>query len=234
MAVKFVKYEGFEYKLSYDLLNPSNKKALLFLHGWGSNKEVMKNAFKNSFKSYTHLYLDMPGFGASNHDKALKTSDYAHIVTLFLKEFEVEVEAIFGHSYGGKVATLLNPKKLVLLSSAGIVENKPLKIKAKIALFKLLKPFGIKKFRKLFVSSDAKEVDEAMYQTFKNVVDEDFSKHFENFKNEALIFWGKNDKATTIQSGKKIAALIHNSKFYPLEGDHYFFLKHSKEIEKNF
>jgi pimeloyl-ACP methyl ester carboxylesterase len=231
MAVKFIEYEGFEYKLSYDLCNPSHKKALLFLHGWGSNKEVMKQAFSNVFSEYTHIYLDMPGFGASNHGGALHTKDYANIVSTFIGAFDVEIQAVFGHSFGGKVATLLAPKKLILLSSAGIVEKKPLSVKLKIALFKLLKPLGIAKFRKLFVSADAKQMDAQMYQTFKNVVDEDFSEHFKNFANEAIIFWGTADKATSLQSGQTIAKLIKNATFHPLEGDHYFFLKQSKKIE---
>lgn len=231
MAVKFIEYGGFEYRLSYDLCNPSQKKALLFLHGWGSNKEVMKQAFSGVFNQYAHIYLDMPGFGASSHGGALYTSDYANIVSKFVNEFDVDLQGVFGHSFGGKVATLLHPKKLILLSSAGIVEKKPLRVKMKIALFKLLKPLGIAKFRKLFVSADAKQMDAQMYQTFKNVVDEDFSEHFKNFDNEAIIFWGKADKATSLQSGQKIAKLIQNATFYPLEGEHYFFLNAAKKIE---
>jgi len=232
MAAKFLSYEGFEYKLSYDLLNSQNKKALLFLHGWGSNKEVMKKAFGSVFKNYAHIYLDMPGFGKSNHHKPLTTQDYANITQKFLQQFDFEIEAIFGHSFGGKVATLLNPKKLVLLSSAGIIEKKPLIVKCKITLYKLFKPFGAKRLKKLFISSDAKGMDEAMYQTFKNVVDEDFTQHFQSFKGDATIFWGKRDTATTLKSGEKIAALIPQSRFYPLEGNHYFFLHHSNTIEK--
>ncbi|HIE35460.1 MAG TPA: alpha/beta hydrolase, partial [Campylobacterales bacterium] len=37
---------------------------------------------------------------------------------------------------------------------------------------------------------------------------------------------------TLIDSGKKISSFIKNSKFYPLDGDHYFFLKNSKLISQ--
>ncbi|MGM0623592.1 MAG: alpha/beta fold hydrolase [Campylobacterota bacterium] len=232
MAVKFIEYEGFEYKLSYDLLHPHNKKMILFLHGWGSNKELMQTAFQNSFTHYAHLYLDMPGFGKSNHHAPLTTKDYAAIVTLVLEAFDYKKEMIFGHSFGGKVATLLNPQTLVLLSTAGIVEKKPLKIRAKIALFKLFKPLGAAKFRSLFVSDDAKGMDSAMYQTFKNVVDEDFTSFFQNYRGNCFIFWGRDDRATSLQSGQKIAQLITNSRLHTFGGDHYFFLHHAKQIEK--
>lgn len=232
MAVKFCTYEGSEYKVAYNLINPDCKKAIVFLHGWGSSKELMQKAFAPYFKEYAHIYIDLPGFGKSNYYTPLTTPIYAKIVQQFLQQFDYEIEAVFGHSFGGKVATLLHPKKLVLLSSAGIVEPKPLKVRCKIALFKLLKPLKIAKIKRFFISSDAKDMDAVMYQTFKNVVDEDFTNRFKNYNNKALVIWGKEDSATSIKSGKKIAALLPNSAFYPLEGDHYFFLHHPKTVEK--
>jgi len=45
-----------------------------------------------------------------------------------------------------------------------------------------------------------------------------------------LLFWGKEDTATPLWSGEKIASLLTKSQFYPLPGDHFFFLKHSNFI----
>jgi pimeloyl-ACP methyl ester carboxylesterase len=142
-----------------------------------------------------------------------------------------------GHSFGGKVATLLVPPYLVLLSSAGIITEKPWSVKVKIATFKLLKPLGMKKIRELFVAPDVQGMSHEMYETFKNVVDEDFEIEFKKSQSKALCFWGIDDTATPLYTGEKIAKLIDNSQFFPLEGDHFFFLKHVKfivkEIEKN-
>lgn len=69
-----------------------------------------------------------------------------------------------------------------------------------------------------------------MYLTFKNVVNEDFSQEFSNFTNNALIFWGKNDVATSLKSGETIANLIKKSSFISYDGDHYFFVKNAKDI----
>jgi non-heme chloroperoxidase len=168
--------------------------------------------------------------------KPLKTADYDQIINTFLTEIDSSREIILGHSFGGKVATLLNPQILILLSSAGIKVHKSLKVKFKIWIFKLLKVFGFSHLRKFFVANDAKELNEYMYQTFKNVVDEDFTSHFSNFQNRALICWGKDDSATPLSSGKKISKLIKDSKFVLYDGDHYFFMKYheqiSQEIEK--
>ncbi len=230
MAVKEIIYRDKKFKLSYEMVNPTKKETILVLHGWGSNKEIMKQAFGKEFKEHTHLYLDMPGFGASSNEMILTTADYAKIVLLFLERLKVEPLVVMGHSFGGKVATLLNSKYLVLLSSAGVVTEKPWSIKVKIATFKLLKPLGFKKIRKLFVAPDAKGMSHEMYETFKNVVDEDFEEEFSRSQSKALCFWGKEDTATPLYTGEKIANLIKNSEFYPLDGDHFFFLKHANFI----
>jgi len=233
MAIREVYYQEKEFPISYTIANPQAKESILILHGWGSNKEIMQQAFSKQFKKLKQIYIDMPGFGQSpNESVVLTTQDYANITALFLEAIDQKPKVIAGHSFGGKVATLLKPTMLVLLSSAGILVPKPFKVRAKIALFKLLKPFGIAKFRKLFVADDAKQINSAMYETFKNVVDENFSQEFASFPNKALLFWGKEDTATPLWTGQKIHSLIKNSKLYPLNGDHYFFLHHSDFIAK--
>ncbi len=232
MAIRDIEYNKNIFSINYTVLNHKQTKDIIILHGWGSNKEIMIGAFKNHLQDYRHIYIDMPGFGKSPNKRVLTTQDYAKIIEIFLQNISAQKDIIIGHSFGGKVATLINPNLLVLLSSAGIVTSKPLSIRLKIAIFKLLKPFGFSNIYKLFASKDVEGMSQEMYKTFKNVVDEDFTKHFQNFNNQALLFWGKDDTATPINSGQKIDSLIKNSKFFPLHGDHYFFMKHAEFIQK--
>ncbi|MCF6244853.1 MAG: alpha/beta hydrolase [Sulfurovum sp.] len=230
MASKEVYYKDKSFQLSYELVNPTQEKVLLVLHGWGSNKEIMKQAFGKTLPQYKHIYLDMPGFGKSNNDMILTTEDYGKIVDLFLDALGVRVTIAMGHSFGGKVATLLDTPCLVLLSSAGVVTEKPWSIKLKIATVKFLKPLGMSFIRDMFKSKDVENMSHEMYETFKNVVDEDFEDTFTKSKSKALCFWGKEDTATPLYTGEKIAGLIDDSAFYPLDGDHYFFLQHKDFI----
>lgn len=231
MAVKEIKYGGKIYRISYETINPANKDVALFLHGWGANKEIMKKAFGAYFKDFRHVYVDMPGFGASSMHGALATKDYAKIMKSFLDELGANPKIIFGHSFGGKVATLLNPQYLALLSSAGIVAKKPLWVRFKIALFKFLKLFGLGFLYKFFATKDVKGMSKTMYETLKNVVDEDFSSKFADFGGKAFIFWGEEDKATPLKSGERVSRLIKNSEFHALKGDHFFFLLHARYID---
>jgi len=232
MASRTVQYKDHSFTLSYELVNPAQEQAILILHGWGSNKEIMKQAFGAKFSDFKHIYVDMPGFGRSENEVILTTEDYAHIMQLFLEDLSIKPEIAMGHSFGGKVATLLATPCLVLLSSAGIVTQKPWSIKLKIATVKFLKPLGMKKIRSLFVAPDAQGMSHEMYETFKNVVDEDFESRFAQSQSKALLFWGKEDTATPLYTGELIASLIPGSQFYPLDGDHFFFLKHADFIEE--
>ena len=230
MASKEITYKSHTFTLSYEILNPSQNEVLLVLHGWGSNKEIMKQAFGKLLPHYRHLYLDLPGFGKSSNEMILTTEDYAAIVTLFLEAVGIKPKIAMGHSFGGKVATLLQTPCLVLLSSAGVITEKPWSIKLKIATVKALKPLGMTFIRDLFKSKDVEGMSHEMYETFKNVVDEDFESRFAQSRSRALLFWGKADTATPLYTGEKIAGLIDDAVFYPLEGDHFFFLQHAPFI----
>ena len=232
MAVKSIQYNQHTINVSYEIVNPNAKVDLIVLHGWGSDKNLMKNSFSTHMDSFRHIYIDLPGFGNSTCNIALTTKDYARIVELLMIHMNASKDIILGHSFGGKVALLLEPKVLVLVASAGIYVKKSFKVKAKIAIFKALKIFGLAKLRSFFVADDAKTLNEPMYNTFKNVVNEDFSSEFSAYNGKALLCLGKDDTATPLSSAQKMDELIKDSTLEVYEGDHYFFMNNIEDISK--
>ena len=232
MAVKTVQYKQHTFSISYEIINPSAHYDIIFLHGWGSHKNLMKHAFGGCLKQFRHIYIDMPGFGNSTCNMRLNTEDYATILESFLSMIEADKMIILGHSFGGKVATLLNPDVLVLVGSAGILVPKPFKIRAKIALFKLLKFTGLASLRRFFVAPDAQGLSQPMYETFKQVVNEDFTDKFIAYKGKALLCFGRQDTATPMWTAYKIAELISGSSVIEFDGDHYFFLEQGAAVAK--
>lgn len=225
MATRLIDYEAQEYSVAYEIINPAASRDCVVLHGWGASKELMRGAFGTCLASWRHIYIDLPGFGASSANVPLHTKDYAAIAALFFEAVGVKPELIIGHSFGGKVATLLSPPRLVLIATSGIVVEKSLRVRLKIALFKRLKALGLGALRRYFAADDGKHLSETMYQTFKNVVDEDFSPHFATCKSQTLILWGIEDRATPIRCAHEIHHLISGSQLFECSGDHYFFLE---------
>jgi pimeloyl-ACP methyl ester carboxylesterase len=232
VAVKTVQYKQHTFSISYEILNPTAHYDILFLHGWGSHKNLMKHAFGQQLGAFRHIYIDLPGFGNSTCNMALSTEDYANILESFISQIDATKAIILGHSFGGKVATLLNPDLLVLVGSAGILVPKPFKIRAKIFLFKLLKWTGLTSLRRFFIAPDAQGLSQPMYETFKQVVNEDFTDKFRAFKGKALLCFGRQDTATPMWTAYKIAELIPESKVVEFDGDHYFFLEQGERVAK--
>lgn len=233
MAIKNILYKEEEYAISYMFLNTNKNKTILFLHGWGANKDFMQKCFKNTFSDFCHIYIDLPGFGHSSINKPLNSVDIKNILEIFLTSINKKPMYIFGHSFGGKIATLLNPERLVLLSSAGIILPKKIKTRIKIRVFKCLKAIGFGSLYRFFVTKDVDGLSNTMYEMLKIVIKEDFSVHFKNFKNKAYIFWGKDDDVTPLNAGIQIHNLIKNSLLFAIEGDHFFFIDNATLIEKN-
>jgi pimeloyl-ACP methyl ester carboxylesterase len=234
MAIKNINYVDKFFSINYEIINNDKHEVIVFLHGWGSNKELMKNGFGNELKNFKHIYVDMPGFGKTYEQYVLTTKDYANIVKIFLIQIlpsnPIDTISIAGHSFGGKVATYLEPKNLILLGTAGILETKSAKTLITIRMAKIFNKFGLGKVSKILRSKDVENMSHNMYETFKNVVDEDFTKIFRKYKKNTFIFWGEKDTSTSLKSGKTIHQLIKNSTFTVYPSDHYFFLHYSEEI----
>ena len=47
MASKEITYNNQPFQLSYELLNPAAKDAILILHGWGSNSRPLETRYRN-------------------------------------------------------------------------------------------------------------------------------------------------------------------------------------------
>ncbi len=210
--------------------------AVLFLHGWGCDKEIWKSQREFFAKHYKVIAVDLPGFGSSPPpQKAQGSHYYAEAVYGLLKELEIQKAILVGHSFGGKVALLLaaaHPESvaaLTLVSSAGAPKKrlktllkqwryKAAKILVKMGLLKenVLKNSG---------SGDFKASKGVMRGVLCKVVKEDVTKIARRIACPTLLIWGKEDKETPLKSGKKLCKNIKNSALVLCGKGHFPFLE---------
>jgi pimeloyl-ACP methyl ester carboxylesterase len=83
-----------------------HKPTLLLLHGWGNDWQAWSNLIPVLSEKYRLIIPDLPGFGQSESPKTgWSTPRYVRWLQAFLQELEItELEAVLGHSYGGKLA----------------------------------------------------------------------------------------------------------------------------------
>jgi pimeloyl-ACP methyl ester carboxylesterase len=228
--------------ISYSSNENAGNFCLLFLHGWRSNKEIWggiikqtNNLANNQFNIYA---LDLPGFGQSQTPREPMTvGDYAEVVAKFIKKLELKNVIIVGHSFGGRIGIKLacnHPdlvSKLVLVDSAGFTADKK-KLNIMGVGAKIVKPFFKPKFmqglrNKIYKSIGSEDyvATPELQKTYINVISEDLSHDMKDVKCATLIINGENDLDTPVDFGKRMNALIPNSKFVILpKAGHFSFI----------
>lgn len=204
---------------------------LLILHGWGQSIVPWRKTAQTCSKRYKVTLIDFPGFGSSEEPNSVwDTYKYAEFVKEFCEKLGIENTIIIGHSFGGRIGTILASKypeivpRLILVDSGGI-EIKSFVIKVKILLYKtFIKPakkvFG-ERIKKLLGSSDYKAVSGTMRQIFVKVVNQDLRHLFSSIKQPVNVIWGSNDQVLPVKYVKIYKKLIPQSEIKIIWGaDH--------------
>ena len=220
------------------------EKNIIILPGWGETRESF-NYLIDYFKSDYKIYIiDYPGFGNSPFPKKdLQIYDYATLIIDFLNDLEIHNPIIISHSFGGRLAILLNGyynvkfDKIIMMASAGIKPRRTLYSICRTYLYKGLKKMQVllpkrkrmaylQRLLNRFASSDYNSLDPKMMPTFRNVVNTDLSSHLKQMKSEVLLLSGKLDCDTPLSDGLKMNNKIKNSAIiiFP-DCSHYLYLQ---------
>lgn len=105
---------------------------LVFLHGFGGNKDTWVRTIAEWNDKYHVIVIDLPGHGESVSKKTLgyTTTDQAQRLNEFLEAKKIKNFYLFGHSMGGAIALRYavnytkNLHALILIDSMGMVQTK--------------------------------------------------------------------------------------------------------------
>lgn len=241
-------YEYNNIKIYYEEFL-GHTKNIVILPGWGNTRNTFYNII-NYFKNEYNIYIfDYPGFGNSPiPSKELTIYDYADIIRKFLIDKKIDNPIIIAHSFGGRIAVILNGilnihiDKMIFMDTAGIKPKKKLKGFIKEKIYKILKFIiikifkkthdkKIKKLRKLFASNDYNNLPESMHNTFKNIINEDLKNHYKKITSEVLLIWGKKDIDTPYKDCIFMNKNIKNSDIVSFkDGGHFTYLEYIYNI----
>ena len=225
-------------KLNYNLIG-EGKETVLFLHGWGANLNSFF-MFKN-LQNYKLLFVDFPGFGNSEKLKySFNVFDYALEIFKLLKKLNILEVNIVCHSFGGRVAILLETifnlkvNKIVFIASAGLKPRFNLKVKLKIISYKLKKLMVKLKLAKFNLngcgSSDYVNLNSVEKVTFNKVINFNEKKYLNKIKCPTLLIWGSDDKSTPVYMAKIFNKKIKNSKLIILKNCNHFCFIQNKSV----
>ena len=216
----------------------TKKQTILILPGWGNNRITFNYLIHDLKKYFTIYILDYPGFGNSSINKDLTIFDYSNIIYQFIKLLNINNPILIGHSFGGRIISILTTKyplkikKLLLIDVAGLKEyNIKLFIKKKIYkllkfLIQLLPKKNQKKYLNLlfkkYASNDYKLLPNNLYKTFQNIIKIKLNKYYKKINLETLIIWGEKDNITPLKLGIKLNKLINDSTLIPIKNTKHF------------
>ncbi len=225
------------YSIDYDYIYSHSKNTIIFLHGWGGDKNSF--SFLHPFlKDYNLLSISFPPyFTAQNYADstlALDMDDYLQILLTICVLHNINGATIICHSFGFRITLLLLSTKfkihaIIVTGGAGINTykniTKKLKLNSKIIWNKKLnlRP------KNLDINL-LKTLDRA---TFKNIINKDLTAYKNLINSPSLLFWGTDDTATPPKHARIIKKSAKNSTLKIVKGDHFAYLTHQQLFIKS-
>lgn len=225
---------------------------VLLLHGWGSSFDVYSGLISALSDRCRLVAVNFPGCGNSDTMKEPWTlEDYCNFVLEFMKVVNLENPIMIGHSHGGRVTLKMaaekqvEPPKIVLLDSAGLIPKKSIKQKMRAKSFKTIKTVLtlpviknysgplLDKARSHYGSADYNAAPEVLRKTLVSLVNTDLRDIIHNISCPTLLIWGDLDTATPLSDAKIIESLIPDAGLCVLEGTgHYSFCEKPYQAHK--
>lgn len=216
-------------------LDYGNKKkdAIVLLHGWGQNIEMMQmlgEPFKNEYRI---IIVDFPGFGLSPEPKrVMDVNDYTILIEELLKKLKVKNPILIGHSFGGRVSVKFASrnvvKKVILLSPAlRGHDKKGLKTKILKSLKKVPVIKNLEGWAKNHIGSrDYRAASPIMKDVLVKTVNEDLSEDAKKIKAPVILIYGDMDSEVPEEDTKEYERLIPDCGLILYEGcTHYAYLE---------
>jgi pimeloyl-ACP methyl ester carboxylesterase len=224
--------------LALEYEKEGNGPAVLMLHGWQDSLRTFDTLNVYLKAHFTLVKLDLPGFGQSETPPApWNLNAYTGLVGNFLLKLRIsDVEAIIGHSFGGRVAIkglatgTLKAGKLVLIASGGISKRRKLRNMFFSALAKMGKvmtfflPFWRQQMKwRLYLATGSDYLEAGVLrETFIKVIEEDLQDSAKQLALPTLLVWGENDSETPIEDCRIFSKSIKGSQTFVISGAGHF------------
>lgn len=226
-------------------------EAIIFIHGLGSNKDIMPSIFNSFLKNYRCIFIDLPAHNHIPNYNFHSLNDFATYVFDFIEGTHLKNFHLVGFSFGGLVAIqtqkLLKEKKINVkaVAWASPLRKDYLTNRAKIFI-KVVDSFNKKIYKKLPTNNyfkllvallGIKVTDQELksFKYFENDLLDKFhhimpNQHLNTKNQEILYLFGTKDPLINNLAFKKTKIEgIYQEKYLIKKGGHYMNKEGKKE-----
>jgi len=219
--------------IAVEIQGESTDTVWVFLHGWGSSKEVWGQVTADS--PTTTVLVDLPGFGSSGDlSQPWNIDDYNQAITKLIEKLAFKEVVLVGHSFGGQIAASIaadQPKWLdgLILVGAAVVRSREPKLLSSVGsmlspifqlpLIQTLRPLIYK-----LIGADIPPDNENLKQTMRNILRQDQTDKLAQIQSPTLVIWGDKDNDTSFAEAKTAVSQIEDVTVSMLDGGHYIFI----------
>ena len=194
---------------------------VLALHGWGRNR----SDFSKVLDGLDAISLDLPGFGASPEpDSVWGAADYAASLQPVLAEFHV-APVVVGHSFGGRVATVLagaqpNSVRSLILVGVPLLHRADRSVARPSVAFQMLRWLNdrgivsderMEQERRNRGSADYRAASGVMRDVLVRAVAETYEAELALVECPVRLIWGETDAEVPVSVAERAMSLLSDA-----------------------
>ena len=210
---------------------------VIWLHGWGRRgQDFAAAASALARDGVASIAFDLPGFGASPAPRVAGGGrSYAEILIPALQSLGDEPLVLVGHSFGGRIATVVASREpdlvraLVLTGVPLLRGSSTTAPPLRFRLIRWLRRRGIvsegqmESARQRYGSADYRQAHGVMRDVVVAMVNESYDEELANIVAPVTMLWGALDRETPLATATRAAALLREPpSLYVLENVGHF------------
>ncbi len=205
---------------------------VLFLPGWAHDSSDFAGVARAlAAHGVASLSLDLPGFGSSPPPRrATGARGYAEVVGSVLDEIAEGPLVLFGHSFGGKVATALAAQwpdrvRSLILCGAPVLRQGPrrrppwgFRVARAARRARLVPESVLERARQRYGSSDYRAARGVMREVLVATLGESLDEELDRVKVPVTLLWGERDEAVPLEVARAALTHLSNARLEVLDG----------------
>lgn len=204
----------------------SPDRHIVFLHGWGANRESLRGIGALFQKSYSVHLIDLPGFGEAPLPPAdWDSAKYADLVQQYLSTHIRGSIVLVGHSFGARISILLAARRLpqvtavVLMAAPGLPASLYSRVRRRRLAIRLLRralyqlqpltgPRPVDWHTRTFGSADYRAAG-PLRPIFVRIVSDNYTEAAKAIACPVLLLWGADDGDTPVWLAHRYKELMN-------------------------